>query len=156
MNVLFIGNDKSIITGENGDARERMRAYAKHFDKLFIVVFSLKNDDLPQVVENNLEIYPTNSLDRWFYISDSLKIIRRLKVDLISTQDPFIAGLVGALAKLFFKIKLNIQIHNDFFGSRYFRCENFQNYIFYWLGKFNLLFVNSVGVVSQRLKIGKN
>lgn len=156
MIVLFIGNDQSIITGVNGDARERMREYAKHFNKLFIVIFSLRKDNLPKILENNLEIYPTNSLNRWFFILDSLKIIRHLRVDLISTQDPFIAGLAGVLAKLFFKIKLNIQIHNDFFGSRYFRFENLQNHIFYWLGKFNLLFADSVRVVSPRQKIGKN
>lgn len=151
MKIVFIGNDKSIITGKNGDARERMREYAKYFAKLYIVVFCLKKDNLQKVVEKNLEIYPTNSCSRWFFIYDALKIIKTLKIDLISTQDPFIAGLVGVLAKLLFKTKLNIQIHNDFFCSRHFRQENLQNYIFYWLGKFNLIFANTIRIVSTRL-----
>ena len=120
MKVIFIGNDTSILTGKNGDARERQIEYAKYFDNLTIIIFSLKNDNLKEEKIGNLEIYPTNSLNRWLFIIDSLKIIRRLKIDLISTQDPFIAGLAGVLAKLLFKIKLNIQIHNDFFGNSYF------------------------------------
>lgn len=150
--VIFIGNDKSILTGENSDARERMRLIASHFEKLTIIIFTLKEDRLKPLQEKNLEIIPTNSENRWSFVLDALKIVsQRHDIDLISTQDPFIAGLVGVLAKLYFKIKLNIQIHNDFFGSNYFRYENLQNYIFYWLGKFNLLFTNSIRIVNKRL-----
>ena len=151
MKVIFIGNDTSILTGKNGDARERQIEYAKYFDNLTIIIFSLKNDNLKEEKIGNLEIYPTNSLNRWLFIIDSLKIIRRLKIDLISTQDPFIAGLAGVLAKFIFKIKLNIQVHNDFFDNPYFKSENLQNYLFYWLGKFCLLFANSIRVVNRRL-----
>ena len=151
MKVLFIGNDKSILTGENGDARERMKEYAKHFDKLSIVVFSLKKDNLKNLLEKNLEVYPTHSSSRWFFLFDAMVIIKNLKVDLISTQDPFIAGFVGVIAKLLWGTKLNIQLHNDFFDNPYFRSETPQNYIFYWLGKLNLLFADSVRVVNHRM-----
>ena len=156
MKVIFIGNDTSILTGANGDSRLRQIEYAKYFDSLIIIIFSLKKDNLKEEVIGNLRIIPTNSINRWLFISDTLKIIKNLHVDLISSQDPFIAGLAGVLAKFIFKIKLNIQVHNDFFGTPYFRNESLFNYIFYWLGKFNLLFADSVRVVSPRQKIGKN
>ena len=151
MRILFISLDKSIVSGENGDARERMREHARYCEKLIIIIFSLRKDHLHLVTDRNLEVYPTNSVNRWFYVSDALRIIGRLKVDLISTQDPFVAGLVGVLAKLFFGMKLNVQLHNDFFDNPYFRSENLQNAVFYWLGKFNLLFADDVRVVSKRL-----
>lgn len=156
MKVLFIGNDKSIITGVNGDVRERMRVIAGHFNKLTIVIFTLKQDSLKPVVDGNLEVYPTNSLNRWFFVTDSLKIIKNLHVDLISSQDPFIAGLVGVIAKLLWHKKLNIQVNNDFFDPPYFRKENLQNDIFYWLGKFCLTFADSIRVMAKRMdKKGK-
>lgn len=151
MKVLFVGNDRSILTGENGDARERMKAYAKYFDKLFIIIFSLKKDHLQSIIEENLEVYPTNSSTRWLFLFGALKIIRNLKVDLVSTQDPFITGLIGVFAKYLWSIKLNIQLHNDFFDSPFYWSESFQNIVFYWLGKFNLLFADSVRVVNKRM-----
>lgn len=151
MKVIFIGNDTSILTGKNGDVRERQIEYAKYFDSLIIIIFSLKKDNLKEEIIGNLRIIPTNSVNRWFFIIDSLKIIKNLQINLISTQDPFIAGLTGVLAKFIFKIKLNIQLHNDFFDNPYFKSENLQNYIFYWLGKVCLIFADSVRVVSKRL-----
>lgn len=152
MKVVFIGNDKSILTGQNGDAKARMRLMAKHFDKLVIIIFSLKKDNLLPSKDKKLEIYPTNSESRWYFIADSLKILyKHNNFDLISTQDPFISGLVGVIAKFLWRKKLNIQLHNDFFDAPYFRQENLQNYIFFWLGKFNLLFADSIRVVSPKL-----
>jgi len=157
MKVVFIGNDKSILTGENGDARERMRLIAKHLEKLTIIIFTLKRDDLNPLQEKNLEIIPTNSSNRWHFAFDALKILsQHPDHDLISTQDPFIAGLVGVLAKLLWHKKLNIQLNNDFFDPPYFRGENLQNHFFFWLGKGLLPFADSLRVMAKRMdKKGK-
>lgn len=156
MKVIFIGNDTSILTGTNGDSRLRQIEYAKYFDALSIIIFSLKQDNLKEETIGNLRIIPTNSANRWLYVFDSLKIIKNLQVDLISAQDPFIAGLTGVLAKFIYKIKLNIQVHNVFFKGAYFKNESFFNRIFSWLGKFNLLFANSVRIVNPRQRVGNN
>lgn len=155
MNVAFISTDKSILTGKNGDARERHFEYAKHFSELIVVIFSLAKDGMKAETVGNLRLIPTRSRNRWFYIFDSLLILSKLqRVDLVSTQDPFLTALVGVVAKLFWRYKLNIQIHNDFFYSLYFCREKPQNYLFYWLGKFTLLFADSVRAVNGRLKYG--
>ena len=157
MKVIFLGNDKSILTGSNGDSKLRQMEYAKHFDSLVIIIFSLKSDNLKKEYHDNLILIPTNSLSRWMYIFDSLNIIRKLQdFELISTQDPFIAGLVGVLSKLLFRKKLNVQVHNVFFKSLYFKNESLFNLIFYWLGKFNLLFANSIRIVNPRQRVGNN
>ncbi len=155
MKVIFVGNDKSILTGENGDARQRQMEYAKHFDSLVIIILSLRSDNLKKEQLGKLQLIPTNSLNRWMYVLDSLNIIRKLHVfDLISTQDPFIAVLIGVLSKLLVRKKRNIQVHNVFFKSSYFKNENWFNKIFYWLGKFNLIFANSIRIVNPRQRVG--
>lgn len=152
MKIVFISTDKSLITNKNGDAYGRHKAYAQHFEELTVVVFSLKKEKLKETKWKNLRVIPTSSSSRFGYITDSLKILNSLeKPDLISTQDPFITALVGIISKIYWQTKLNIQIHNDFFRSKYFRQENVQNFIFYWLGKFNLLFADTIRIVNKRL-----
>jgi glycosyltransferase involved in cell wall biosynthesis len=70
---------------------------------------------------------------------------------LVTTQDPFTTGLIGVFSKIFFGVKLNIQVHNDFFNNRLFRSESRQNFLQYILGRFNLVFADSVRVVAKRL-----
>src|SRR5574340_254371 len=133
MNVAFIGTDKSIIAYPYGDSRRRQLGYAKYFSKLYIIIFSLKEDKLSKTEVANAIFLPTNSSSRWFFLLDALKIVHSLKVDIISAQDPFIAGLTGVLAKFLWGIKLNVQLHIDLFGSPYFRMESLQNFIFFLL-----------------------
>lgn len=152
MKVAFISTDKSIITGENGDSWQRHREYARHFDKLDVIIFSLKSDKLRRVDQGNLSLIPTGSINRWWFVWDSVRQLKKIgKVDLISTQDPFITAIVGVISKALFGAKLNIQIHNDFFNSPYFREENWQNRIFYFLGQINLIRADSIRVVNERL-----
>jgi glycosyltransferase involved in cell wall biosynthesis len=154
MRVVFIGNDTSIITGTNGDSRLRQLEYAKHFDILAIIIFSLKKDGLREELIGKLRLIPTNSDTRWHYIPDSLKILKTLKnYEVISAQDPFIAGFTGVLGKLFFGFKLNIQLHVDLFSSGSFKKESFQNFIFYYLAQLTLIFADSIRSGSKRLLI---
>lgn len=152
MKVVFIGTDKSIIT-QNGDARRRQLGYAKYFDELIIVVFSLQSEKLHQLKTANLIVIPTNSRTKWTYFTDSLRIISNLeKIDVISAQGPFIEGLVGVLAKFFWGIKFNVQLHIDMFDNKYFRTESSQNFVFFLLAHVTLFFADSIRVGSQRLK----
>lgn len=154
MKVVFIGNDTSILTGSNSDSWNRQKKYSQQFESLKIIIFALKKNRLHERRWKNLVVIPTNSSNRWSYLSDSLKILSKIRpFNLVSCQDPFLAGLVGVLAKIFLGIKLNIQIHNDFFQTSYFKRENLQNFIFYFLGKITLVFADSVRVVSKRFKM---
>ncbi len=155
MKIVFISTDTSLFTGKNADVLARHREYANYFKELYLIVFSLKLAGFSRIDAENLHIIPTNSLSRWHYLGDSLKILTALpRLDIISTQDPFICALVGVLAKFRWGVKLNIQIHNDYFKTPYFRRESLQNYLFYWLGRLTLLSADSVRVVSKRLGYG--
>ncbi len=156
MKIVFVSTDKNIIINQNGDVYNRHQKYARYFEKLTVIIFSLKKDQLIEKNWENLKLVPTNSNSKWEYVTDSLKILSHLeKPDLISTQDPFITAVIGVVSKIWWRVKLNIQIHNDYFESKYFRQERLQNHVFYWLGRFNLIFADNIRVVSKRLKTWK-
>lgn len=139
-----------------GDAFRRHLIYSRYFNKLFIIVLNLKKDGvLENIQTGNLVIVPTNSKNRWLYFSDCITIfkrqIKKQKINIISCQDPFITAIIGIWLKLKSKAALNIQIHNDF-GSRYWKNETKQNYIFYYLQKITLRFADSVRLVSNPLQ----
>ena len=70
---------------------------------------------------------------------------------LITTQDPFEAGVVGYLTKKRFKIPWQVQIHTDFL-NQYFWQESFKNKIRVILAKWLLPRADSIRVVSDRIK----
>jgi glycosyltransferase involved in cell wall biosynthesis len=79
-------------------------------------------------------------------------IIKKYKHDIISAQDPFEIGFISWLLAKKYKLKLQIQIHGDYFGSSYWKKENFLNNIRYYLGKCIVKKADMVRVVSERTK----
>ncbi len=151
MKVLSISTDRKLF--EEGSAvLERSKDYASKMEKLHIIVFSLKSHNLKFKEEGNLYIYPTNSLSRWFYVMDAVKIGKSIlnKSFVISTQDPFETGLVGYKLKKKFNLPLQIQIHTDFL-SPYFR-NSFLNYIRVFISKFTIPKADYVRVVSSSVE----
>ena len=68
-------------------------------------------------------------------------------IEEITAQDPFFIGLVGWCLKRKFKIKLEVQVHGDFFGG-YYKNQWFKLY----LAKFILKRANIIRVVGERVK----
>lgn len=136
--VLSIGLDESILTGEYGSAIERQQEYAKHLRFYNLVILNVaKKDKLSEYKRENLRVIPTNSTSRWKYIFDALKKAGRLgddKFDVISSQDPFITGLIGVIAKYWFGKPLNIQLHSDDIISKVWREHSVLNRLLYGLG----------------------
>jgi glycosyltransferase involved in cell wall biosynthesis len=108
---------------------------------------------------NNVFLYPTNSVNRWFYIFDAYRIAKRIigcypsasRGYLVSCQDPFEAGLAGWLIKRKFGLALELQVHTDFL-SPHFRRESFLNKIRVLLAEFLLPRASCVRVVSERIR----
>ncbi|MBU1091654.1 hypothetical protein KKA27_02235, partial [Patescibacteria group bacterium] len=98
----MISTDKGIFD-EKSEVRQRIIEYGRLAEKLDIVVFNIKNLELPythdreyMVISENVRIYPTNSRSRWFYLFDAIKIGKKIeKPDLVTSQDPFECGLAG-------------------------------------------------------------
>ena len=158
MKVLSIGTDKGIFD-EKSEVRQRMVEYSRLVKKLDIVVFNIKNLELPytrdreyMVISENVRIYPTNSRSRWFYLFDAIKIGKKIeKPDLVTSQDPFECGLAGLRLAKYFSTKLQLQVHTDFLNP-YFQNESLLNKIRVKIAKFLIPKADCIRVVSKRIK----
>ncbi|MEA3369463.1 MAG: hypothetical protein U9Q24_03845, partial [Candidatus Ratteibacteria bacterium] len=137
VNVLGIGLDYLMLQDDKvrGDVRKRQLEYAGHLESLTLIVYSPKNLGLKrQKWSDNLEIYPTNSKSKLTFIFDAVrigkKILKGKRIDVITTEDPFITGLAGYRLKRIFNIPLNIQIHIDFCDNPYWIKDEKINYFF--------------------------
>lgn len=154
MKVLMISFDRGVFQ-EGSIARERALLYSKAV-QLHIIVFAKKQLGLTKVeVSSTLTVYPTNSMSRWFYISDAIKIARRElsdipDIDVITAQDPFEAGLVAWRLSRRFKKKFQLQVHTDFL-SPHFSYSLLQK-VRVRIARFLLPQADSIRVVSGRIK----
>lgn len=156
MNVLGIGLDYLMLKDDmvRGDVRERQFDYAKCLKSLHLIVYSPKELDLKlQEWTNNLWVYPTNSKNKASFVFDALRIASEIcktkKIDVITTEDPFMTGLVGYLLKRKFRIPLNMQAHNDFCDNKYWMNIRKVNWVFNNLGKFNLRRADTIRVGTK-------
>jgi len=152
MKVLIINIDKTIFEPDSKSLK-RLQDYAQFCEKLFVIVFTLKTYQIIKI--KNLEIFPTNSKNKFFYFKNAIKlaqkIINKEKIDLIMTQDPFDTGIVGWFLKRKFKIPWQCQLHTDFL-SPYFKQESLINKIRTFIGKILIKKADNIRVVSERIK----
>ena len=158
MRVLMIGLDKTWFgVNYSGDVSERHKKYTHYVDSIDIVVFT-KKGFFKRKINEKLNVYPTNSKNRLFYVWDGYKtIIQNLKrkaqdFDLIITQDPFLTGLTGWLLKRKFKIPLLVHFHGDFWENKYWIKEKWYNFILLLLSKFIVKRADGIRVASSGIK----
>jgi len=136
MKVITIGLDRSLFE-KNSDARERISHYGPMAEETHIIVFSLKGFEKQQITDN-IWLYPTNSSSKLFYITDSIKIGRRLmrekKIDLITGQDPFLSGISAYVLAGKNRAKLLIGVFGTNIYDKYWLKESPKHYIFKIIG----------------------
>jgi len=95
-------------------------------------------------------VIPINS--RLTYALDAIRLARQIgAVDLITTQDPFITGLVGLWLRRQRRAPLLVQNHSHFFGNKAWLDERPLRYrLFTLLGKFVLRRADMYRTVNQR------
>ena len=159
MNVLMVGTDSTLAMDKDkvtGDSQDRHILYGKYLSKLFIVVLSKKEQKLAsKKLSDNVRVYPTSSR-RFFFVWDAYKIAKKIcrenKIDVITTQDPLLTGVVGYLLKRKFKIPLNVQLHGNYLNNKFW----LKNYRFFFvlntIGKFIVKRSDCVRVVSSIIK----
>lgn len=146
----MISSDRnSFLNGSS--VQSRFADYGKLCEELHIIVFTPSGYN-KLTISDNVFLYPTNSFSKWFYIIDAIFLAKSLpRPDLITTQDPFEAGLTGFIVSIFSGAKLHLQIHTDFL-SPYFSKLNVSNKIRILISRFLLPKADSVRVVSLRIK----
>lgn len=155
--LITIGSDRK-LSDTQSSVWERLRSYAQYFESVYVVVFSLSLHKTPKsIIENNVHVLFTNVYSRLFYVTRAYNLVVRLikrKIPnssvIISTQDPFEAGFVGALVARRFKIPLHVQIHTDI-SSPFFQKASLLNRIRIALSSFVLRRADAVRVVSPKI-----
>ncbi|KKR49044.1 MAG: hypothetical protein UT86_C0001G0016 [Candidatus Magasanikbacteria bacterium GW2011_GWC2_40_17] len=167
MKILMISLDKQIAQ-EGSRTALRMVLYGKK-DELFILIPDYQSK--PQFLLGDEErvhaekIGGSNKFLQFINIYRRGKeLIKKYGINFITTQDSFFTGLIGVLLKYgvlgilfkrFFKksnnnkIKLEIQLHGDLYGSDYYRENDFFKYC---LSRFNIKFADKIRVASHRNK----
>jgi glycosyltransferase involved in cell wall biosynthesis len=156
-NVISIGYGRNFFNPTDKE-RARMMGCAQETAQLHMVIFTHRRDGFSSsYVGNNLWLHPTNSRHRLLMILDSFLIAQKiithtLEPWIVTTQDPFEAGIVGALLKWVSKSRLVVQEHGDVFSTHYWRQESFLNQVRYRIGLWILKYADAVRVVSERSK----
>ncbi len=155
MKVLMISTDRSVFDLAS-NTRERMIAYGELVDELHIIVFSKKELGYKDAqISRHTHIYPTDSKSKLKYIRDAVSIGREVgkvnKIDLVTAQDPFEAGLAGVRIARALHSHLELQIHTDPF-STFFKRANLLNRLRVLIAKRILPKADCIRVVSPLLK----
>ncbi len=159
MKVISIGSDRNLFM-EGTEVRERTVKYGKLCQELHVIVFSQRSANLTtQQISENTWIYPTNSLDRWFYVWNAVSIGKKILSTrftntsqwLVTAQDPFESGYAGYKIAKRFKLGLQLQVHTDFLDP-HFLHESRLNKTRVRLAQFLIPKAHCVRVVSHKIK----
>jgi glycosyltransferase involved in cell wall biosynthesis len=154
--IISIGYGRHLFVDGNTE-RVRLEKCAAGTAGLHLIIFSLSSDGInQQTAQSGLQLYPTNSSSRWLMLMDAFFIARKIINDskaptVVTTQDPFAAGLVGLFLQKILKVSLVVQEHGDVFGAPYWRSESLFNRGMYWVGKCTLRQADRVRVVAARV-----
>lgn len=157
MNVLMIGQDATVLAKQDtvrSDTLLRHKEMANMLSHFHVVVFSVGRVQHPRLhPTDKLTLYPTQSLNKLTRFLDGFRIASRIcrehRIDVITTQDPFFTGMVGYAIRRRYGVPLNVQVHADFFGNRYWIGERLLNRLLSVIGKAILKRADNVRVVSQ-------
>lgn len=158
----MISLDKNILD-KNSAAAKRMVAYGAQSDLFIIVPHTQK-----QIIELSEKVkgFATggNKIQQFFRLKKIGKeILQKNKIsaqggpvsgwDLITTQDPFFTGLVGVCLRQKTGVKLEVQLHGDFFSSDYYKKSGCKNWLQYYIAKFLVIKkADKLRVVGERIK----
>lgn len=127
IHVLMISLDASLATQPEGDARRRHLAYAERAGRLSIVVYTPPHVGGAIYPSEKLAILPTNSRSRLTFARDAILQANRAAlahpIDLITTQDPFLTGLIGLWLRRR-RVPLLVQNHSYYFGNEAWVAEH--------------------------------
>lgn len=158
INLISIGSDRNLFK-EGSAARARQVEYGQLFNELHIVVFT-KGRSLPEKIQiaPNVWVYGTRSLTKFSHIRRATEVASRVikernflaKNTVVTVQDPFESGVVGARLKKKIGMGLHVQIHTDFL-TPYFAHESLLNRLRIRAARKILPLADAVRVVSKKV-----
>jgi glycosyltransferase involved in cell wall biosynthesis len=131
VNLLAVSQDASLARKPEGvlsDAQQRQLKYASILNEYHLLVRSLGGvDGAPSQWDEGFWSHAVPARNKLAFIpvavSRGSQICKQRRIDVISTQDPFAAGLVGYLLKRRFGIPLSLQFAGDMVDNPYWLRE---------------------------------
>jgi len=145
VNLLAVSLDATLARKPEGvlsDEQQRQLKYATILKNYYLLARVLgTTDGLPLPMAENFWTYPVPSRNRLVFIPAAVRVgselCRNHVIDVISTQDPFAAGLVGYMLKRRFGIPLSLQFAGDMVDNPYWLRERriypLMNVVAHWL-----------------------
>ncbi|MBC7249764.1 MAG: glycosyltransferase family 4 protein [Anaerolineae bacterium] len=145
VNLLAVSLDAALVRKPEGvlsDEQQRQLKYATILKSYFLLARVLgTTDGSPLQVAENFWAYPVPSRNRLAFVPAAVRVgselCRNHVIDVISTQDPFAAGLVGYILKRRFGVPLSLQFAGDMVDNPYWLRERriypLMNVVAHWL-----------------------
>ena len=154
--VMIIGLDPTPATSEKmGDLTSRLLEQSEFLRNLFHICRS-KKEIAPIRLSENLTTYPVSPPFRALYSHYAFKtaseIIKRNKVDVVYTQDPFFCGRAGLKIKKKFKIPVIMGMHADILDNPFWLKESPHYRLLNLWGKHQIKKADLVRAVSHTIK----
>ena len=136
---------------------DRHITYANYFDELFIIHLT-KTKGLELISKRNLTIKSFYKRNYLFALIFSVFFIlknKRLKhFNVVTSQDPFLTGLLGLIASKILKSKLHVQNHSVYINNKdWFRESPFINPILNFIGIRIIKRADRLRVVNSEEKV---
>ncbi len=124
--VLMVSLDTSLVTQPQGNARQRHLAFAKEAGHLTIITYTPPGFERGIDPAPELRIIPSNSRHKLTFVVDAIRAAAfgAPPVDAITTQDPFLTGLIGVWLRRRFNVPLIVQNHSYIFGNQAWLAEH--------------------------------
>ena len=153
MHVLMISFDPALI--RDGEARQRHMAYAERAGQLTVVTHSWFGAGQVQHPSPHLTIVPSNSLHKVTFPLDAYRLAvkqaQQHPVDLITTQDILLTGLVGVWLRRKLNVPLLVQNHSYIIGNQAWLAEHpLRNGLLMRLARFVLHHADMVRTVNRK------
>ncbi len=150
MKVLMISLDKNILDPNSEVSKRLLKRYAEDF------LFILLPGSVDKVINlsEKIKVYAVGGgkIKQFFFL---LKLGNKLcqeGIGEITTQDPFFTALIGRQLARKYAVRLEIQVHGDFYSTDYYKKQSCVSLIRYYLGKFLLSRADVVRVAGKRIQ----
>ena len=169
MKVLMLSTDSSVLVS-GSPAQERMQAYGTIAEKLYVIVLHRVSKEqssaapaaeLPSRIRvgRRLVLCPTYSSSKMGMFFDCLRVAKKVLPPknsgvrtqwLITAQNPFEVGILGAFLAWRHDVQLELQLHTDM-ESPYFKHQSVANLMRTYTARFLISRAAGVRVVSARI-----
>jgi glycosyltransferase involved in cell wall biosynthesis len=155
LHVLMVSMDTAILSQRIGDTRRRHALYAEQIGRISMAVLNRRRvAALQPYRSDNVVAVPTNSRSYLHYLPDGLRtaleLVGRDRVDLITSQDPFLTALIGLRLRGKLNAPLLVQDHSSFLTSPHFAAEAPRNLLLRALARWTIPRADGVRVVNRR------